>query len=333
MIKKILNDPQNAVLEAVEGIVAAIPDKIQQLASLPIVVKKNLEPHRIGLLIGGGSGHEPLFNGFVGKGLADAAVSGNFFAAPTPDIILAAIKAVDRGSGVLLVYGNYAGDNMNFDIAAEFADEESIETKTIRVNDDIATEIIEERRGIAGDLFVIKIAGAAVEEYTSLHEVAKITERATNNTRSIGVALKAGSHPETGEKTFELPDDEIEIGMGLHGEPGVARHKLIKADELVDLMYLRLLDEMKLNSTTPVAVLVNNLGSTTVLELMIINRRLQHNLKREGIPVHDILIGSFCTTQEMAGFSISFLRLDDELTRLYNKPADSFALKMEGILK
>jgi len=331
MSKKILNDPKNAVAEAIEGIVAASPDKIIQYKSLPIVLKKELTPGKVGLLIGGGSGHEPLFNGFVGKGFADGAVSGNFFAAPTPDIILEATKAINRGLGVMYVYGNYAGDNMNFDIAAEFAYEESIKTKTVRVNDDIATEPEEERRGIAGDLFVIKIAGAAVEEYSTLEEVAKITEKAAKNTFSLGVALQAGSHPETGEKTFELSDNEIEIGMGLHGEPGVVRQKLIKADELVDYMYSRLQKEMSLGSGDRISVLVNNLGSTTSLELMIVNRRLQYKLQKDGVQVHDILIGSFCTTQEMAGFSISFLKLDDELLELYNKPADSFALKIEGI--
>jgi phosphoenolpyruvate---glycerone phosphotransferase subunit DhaK len=331
-IKKILNEPENAVEEALQGLVALTPNSVHRLDDAPVLVKNRIPDGKVGLLVGGGSGHEPLFGGFVGENLADAAVSGNFFAAPTPDVILAAIKAVDRGNGVLMVYGNYAGDNMNFDIAAELAAEEGIRTQTVRVRDDIATADAEERRGIAGDLFVIKIAGAACAASNDLDEAHRITSQARDNTFSLGVALKAGSNPETGKLTFELPADQIEIGMGLHGEPGVARQSLPKADPLVDDMVERILSASGIGSDDDVTVLVNNLGSTTYLELFLINNRLQKTLKQRDIRVYDTQLGTFCTTQEMAGFSISLLKLTDEMKKHYDKQVMSVALKMGGRL-
>lgn len=330
-VKKILNDPGDAVAEALAGLAALTPRTVKQLPDLPVLVKREIPSGKVGLLVGGGSGHEPLFGGFVGDGLADAAVSGHFFAAPTPDVILEAIKAVDSGNGVLMVYGNYAGDNMNFDIAAELASEEGIETRTVRVRDDIATEDQDERRGIAGDVFVIKIAGAAATERRNLDEVYEIACEARNNTYSLGVAVKAGSNPETGTLTFELPDDEIEIGMGLHGEPGVTRQKMPKADPLVDEMASRILGVSGIGNGDTVAVLINNLGASTYTELFVVNRHLQSVLKSAGVTVLDTQLGTFCTTQEMAGFSISLLKLTDQMTRLYEKPVSSVALTMRGL--
>ena len=331
-IKKILNQPEHAVGEALDGLAALTPRTVQRLPGFPVLVKRNLPAGRVGILIGGGGGHEPLFGGFVGENLADAAVSGNFFAAPAPDVILAAIKAIDRGAGVLMVYGNYAGDNMNFDIAAELAEEKGIRTRTVRVRDDVATTEPEERRGIAGDVFVIKIAGAAAAGGGNLETVSKIVSRARDNTFSLGVAVKAGSNPETGILTFELPDDEIEVGMGLHGEPGVSRQGLTQADPLVDDMVDRLLGVAGVVGGERIAVLVNNLGATTYTELFVINRRIHQNLADRGLRVHDTILGTFCTTQEMAGFSISVLKLDDEITALYDTPVASVALTRRGVL-
>ena len=216
-VKKIINDPKDVVSETIEGLVEAYNGKVIKLKDVNALVKAEIPKGKIGLLIGGGSGHEPLFPGFIGRNMADGAACGNVFAAPTPDVILEATRALDQGNGVLYLYCNYAGDNMNFDMAAEMAEAEGIITRTVRNWDDVAAaprESIEDRRGIAGVLLILKIAGAASATSSDLDEVFRITEKARDNTRSMGVAVSAGSIPETGEPTFELPDDEIEIGMG-----------------------------------------------------------------------------------------------------------------------
>jgi dihydroxyacetone kinase-like protein len=328
--KKVLNDPRHVVPEVLEGIVAASHARLRLVDGATAVVRTSLAPGRVGLLVGGGSGHEPLFPGFVGEGLADAAACGQVFAAPTPDVILPATRAVDRGKGVLYVYGNYAGDNMNFDLAAELAAEEGIATATVRVWDDVAAappDRFEDRRGIAGDLFVIKVAGAAVSEAQTLQEAERIAARARDATRTMGVALSAGSIPETGEPTFELGDDEIEIGMGLHGERGVSREQLRPADALVEDMLSRIVADLPFVRGDEVCLLVNDLGSTTWMELLVVARRAHQLLADRGIGVHDTVVGSYCTCQEMAGFSLTLMRLDDELRRCYDRPADSPAFR------
>jgi dihydroxyacetone kinase-like protein len=325
-IKKIVNDPKNVVEELLEGLIEAYHGKIKPLGSVNALVKSSIPEAKVGLLIGGGSGHEPVFHGFIGDNMADGAACGNIFAAPTPDIIFEATQAVNRGKGVLYLYGNYAGDNMNFDIAAELAEDEGIEVKTVRVWDDVASALPEqadERRGIAGDLFMIKIAGGAAATLDSLDEVFRITVKARDNLRSMGVAVAAGSIPETGEPTFELPEDEIEIGMGLHGEPGVSRQKLLPADALVEQMMDKILADLPFQSGDEVALLINDLGSTTMMELLIVNRKVRQILREKNIAVHDTAIGSYCTCQEMAGFSISMLKLDEELKMYYDMPASS----------
>jgi phosphoenolpyruvate---glycerone phosphotransferase subunit DhaK len=228
----------------------------------------------------------------------------------------------------VLVYGNYAGDNMNFDMAAELADAEGIETRTVRVWDDVAAAPkaeIDKRRGIAGDVFVIKIAGAAAATIADLDEVYRIASKARDNIRSLGVSIRAGSLPETGELTFELADDEIEIGMGAHGEPGVAREKLKPADALADQMLAAILDDGLVRSGDEICLMLNDLGATTMMELLIVNRRLRKSLRQQGIEVFDTKIGSWLTTQEMAGFSITIMKLDDELRTYYTMPARSWA--------
>src|SRR5438876_6371636 len=289
---KILNDPRNVVTEALEGLVAASRGTLGLVEGSTAVVRQRLAASRVGLLIGGGSGHEPLFAGFVGEGLADAAACGNVFAAPTPDIILAATRAVDRGKGVLYVYGNYAGDNLSFDMAGELASDEGISTRSVRVWDDVAAappEHFDDRRGIAGDLFVIKVAGAACSVAETLDDAFDATARARDRTRSMGVAVAAGSIPETGEPTFELGDDEIEIGMGLHGERGVARTKLGEADPLVADMLGRVLADLPFATGDEVCLLVNDLGSMTWMALLIVTRKSHQLLAEAGIRVHDTI--------------------------------------------
>jgi dihydroxyacetone kinase-like protein len=327
-MKKLINDPKNVVSELIEGLLAAYGGKVRKVGALNALVKAELPAGKVGLLIGGGSGHEPLFPAFIGANLADGAACGNVFAAPTPDTILAATRALDRGQGVLYLYGNYSGDNMNFDIAAEMAVEAGIRVQTVRVWDDVASaplDRMQDRRGIAGDLFVIKIAGAATATAASLEAAAALAARARDNTRSIGVALAAGSIPQTGAPTFVLPDDEIEIGMGLHGEPGVERAKLLPADQVVDRMLAALLPDLPFQAGDEVVLLVNDLGSTTCMELWIATRRAHQVLRERGLKVHDTVVGSFCTCQEMAGLSLSLLKLDAELKRLYDLPASSLA--------
>ena len=329
IIKKVINSPKSVATEALEGLSLAYHGKVVVLEQYASLIKSDIPDGKVTLLVGGGSGHEPLFAGFVGENLADGAVCGNVFAAPSPDKILGATEAINRGKGVLYLYGNYAGDNMNFDIAAELAAEMNIPTKTVRIWDDVASappEGIDQRRGIAGDLFVIKIAGAAASFVDNLDELYRIASKARDFTRSLGVALAPGSIPETGEFTFKLGPDEIEIGMGLHGEQGVTRQKLIPADDLVDIMIERILMDLPFYSKDRVCLLINNLGATTMMELLIVNRRVREVLEKQNIEIHDTLIGSYCTSQEMAGFSISLLKLDDELQKYYDMPADSFAL-------
>jgi dihydroxyacetone kinase-like protein len=329
-IKKIINDPKAVVSELIEGLIAAYGGYIKKLGDLNALVKTNLPKDKVGLLIGGGSGHEPLFHAFIGENLGDGAACGNIFAAPTPNTILVATRVLNQGRGVLYLYGNYAGDIMNFDIAAEMAADEGIAVKTVRIWDDVASAPaakIQERRGIAGDLFVIKIAGAVSAIVKDLEEVHRVTAKARDNTRSMGIAVAAGSIPETGAPTFELPDDEIEIGMGLHGEAGVSREKMLPADPMVEKMMNKLLPDLPFKSGDQVCLLINDLGATTMMELLIVNRKAHKMLREAGIRVHDTVIGSFCTCQEMAGFSITLMKLDDELGKYYDVPANSLGFR------
>ncbi len=324
--KKIINNPKNVVNELLEGIVEASNGKIRIIEGVSALVKKEIPDGKVGLLIGGGSGHEPLFPGFIGVNMADGAACGHIFAAPAPNIVFEATKAISKGNGLLYLYGNYAGDNMNFDIAVEMAEEEGIAVKTVRIWDDVASapiERIEDRRGIAGDLFVIKIAGGISARSDDLEEVFRITARARDNTRSMGVSVSAGSIPETGEPTFLLPEDEIEIGMGLHGEPGVSREKMLDADPLVEKMMDKILSDLPFKEGDEICLLINDLGATTMMELLIVNRKVSQILRDKKIKIHDTVIGSYCTCQEMAGFSITLMKLDEELKKYYDMPAES----------
>ncbi len=325
MVKKVINNPSEVVQETIEGFLYANHYSYKQIENITGIVRRE-KKDKVGVLVGGGSGHEPLFLGLIGEGLSDGIALGNVFAAPTPNTIVEVAKAIDSGKGILFVYGNYEGDILNFDMAVELLELEGIKVNTIRVSDDIASapiERVEDRRGIAGDMFVIKIAGAAAERGLLLEEVTRITEKANKYTNSLGVALSSGTIPGEAEPTFTLAEDEIELGLGIHGEPGIERRKMMKADELVDLMMDKLLDESNIDAGKEVCVLVNGLGSTTLMELLIINRRVGQVLEEKNIKIYDMDVDSYCTTQEMAGFSITLLELDDELKGLYDDPAIS----------
>lgn len=320
-MKKILNQNGDVVEQSIRGFVAAYNKYFEVVPGTNCFVYKNRRKGKVALVIGGGSGHEPLFSGFVGKGLADASANGNVFASPNPKVIVETAKIVNEGEGVLFIYGNYAGDNLNFDMAEELCEFEDIKTAHVRVWDDCASapkDRIEDRRGIAGDIYVIKVAGAACDAGLSLEEVLRVTEKARDNINTIGLATAPGSIPGLDKPTFELGENEIEFGMGLHGEPGIERTTMKPANELVDRMYAELKAEMSLKAQDEVAVLVNGLGSTTLLELNTVYAELDKHLQQENIKVHDAEIKNWCTCQEMGGFSITILRLDEELKKYYD---------------
>lgn len=328
-MKKIINDPKNVVPEAIDGLIAASHGQLERITGKNVVVKTELTPNKVGIVVGGGSGHEPVGAGFIGENLADGAACGHVFASPTPDVILETIKAVDTGAGVLNLVLNYAGDNLNFEIASEMAEDEGIITRSVGIMDDVASappERIEDRRGIAGYVFAIKITGAACSLLSDFDEIERVAIKARDSIRSMGVAVSAGTIPENGEPTFQLPDDEIEIGMGIHGEPGAERKKLIPADELVAEMMDKILADLPFKNGDEVCLLVNNLGATTLMELLIVNRKVRGILDEKNITVHNSLVGSYCTSLEMAGFSITLLKLDNELKKYYDLPVSSPAL-------
>ena len=325
MLKKLINDPFDAVDEMLDGFVAAHADVVRR-AGPRVVARRDTAAAKVGLVVGGGSGHEPAFAGYVGLGLADAAALGNVFAAPGPDVCLEAIRAASSGRGVLLAYGNYAGDVLNFDLAADLAAAEGIECRTVRVSDDVASAPWaerERRRGIAGDVFVFKIAGATAEAGHDLEAVERLAARANDACASIGVALSPCEVPGAGRPTFEIGPDEIEIGMGVHGEAGIQRGRLEPADAVVDRMVDAILVDWAATGRAPgeVALLVNGLGATPYLDLYILYRAARRRFEAAGCTVTRSLVGEYVTSLEMAGASISVLRLDDELRPLLDAPA------------
>lgn len=325
--KKLINEGAAAVDEMLAGILAAHPRHLRALEGSPrsFVAKYGPRPGKVGMVIGGGSGHEPSFLGFVGKGLADAAAIGNVFASPPPDPIIECAKAVDGGVGVLFLYGNYAGDVMNFDMAAEMLAMDDIDVRTVVTTDDVASappEQRERRRGVAGNVFVFKAAGAACDMMYGFDEVERVARLANERTYTMGVALSPCSLPQTLKPNFELGADEMEIGMGIHGEPGVARGPLKPADQVTEELVGKILDEMKPASGDRVAVLVNSLGSTPLMELYILMRKVKMMLDEAGLIIHLSLVGNYCTSLEMAGASITLMHLNDELQRLIDHPCD-----------
>ena len=323
--KKLINDPFAAVDEALEGFVAAHAD-IVALAEPRVVVRRSPAAGKVGLVVGGGSGHEPAFAGYVGAGLADAAACGGIFASPPPNVVLAAIHAANKGRGVVIAYGNYAGDVMNFGLAAQMATAEGIEVREIRVADDVASAPKAEagkRRGIAGDVIVFKCAGAAAERGLPLADVERIALKACSVTRSMGVALSACEVPGAGRPTFELPDGEMEIGMGVHGEPGIERGPLRPADDVARSLVDAILDDAGDIGGRDVALLVNGLGATAHLEQYILYRGARRQLEARGLRVVRSYVGEFITSLEMAGASVTVTLVDDELLSLLDAEARS----------
>lgn len=329
-MKKMINKPENIVTEMINGMLKAYPNYLKQVEDLPVVIRKNKKDGKVALISGGGSGHEPSHAGFVGEGMLDAAVAGEVFTSPSADKVYEAIKAVDSGAGVLLIIKNYSGDVMNFEMAAEMAEMEGINVKRIIVNDDIAVEnstYTVGRRGIAGTVLVHKMVGAAAEKGYSLDELENFGNKVISRIKTMGMALKPCMVPTTGKLSFELPEDEVEIGLGIHGEPGTHREKIQTADVHVDYLLEKLLKESDLKPEDEVAVLVNGLGETTLIELYIINNRVSEVLAEKNIRVFDTIVGNYMTSLDMGGFSITLVKLDDEMKEMLGAKADTPAFK------
>ena len=323
-MKKFVNDPVMFVDEMLEGILEAHPDQLSHCADNKRNIVRVPRADKVGLVTGGGSGHLPLFMGYVGEGLLDGCAVGGVFQSPSADQIYEITKHVDAGKGVLYIYGNYSGDIMNFEMAGEMAAMDDIETAPIVGNDDVASAPTGEehkRRGVAGIFFIYKAAGAAAERGASFEEVRRIAEKAKANVRTMGVALSPCIIPEVGKASFSIEDGEMEIGMGIHGEPGIMRSKLAPADEVVDHMIERILADIQLEEQDEVAVLVNGLGATAKEELYIVYRRIAHVLKERRVSVFHVYVGEFATSMEMTGFSISVCKVDEELKDLLRQNA------------
>lgn len=330
-LKKLINDPHEVVAESVEGFALAYSDIVKKHDD-PLFVSRAEEKGegKVGIVSGGGSGHEPLHAGFVGYGMLDAAVPGAVFTSPTPDPILEATKAADHGAGVLHIVKNYTGDVLNFETAAELAEMEDIEVKSVIVNDDVAVEdslYTAGRRGVAGTMLVEKIAGAAAERGDDLQTVTDIAQRVIDNVRSMGVALSACTVPHAGKPSFDLPADEIEIGIGIHGEPGRHRIPLTTADEITDQLLDPVLKDLALQAGEKVIVLVNGMGGTPLSEQYIVYRRVAQRLAAANIEIARSLVGSYITSLEMQGVSVSLLRVDDEMLELFDAPAVTVAYR------
>jgi len=326
-MKKVINAPESIVEEMLRGMEKAHFGLIRVLLEHNIVVRADAPVSgKVALVSGGGSGHEPTHGGYVGPGMLDAACAGSVFTSPTPDQMLEATKAVDGGAGVFYVVKNYTGDVLNFEMAGELAEAESIQTDYVVTNDDVAVEdstFTSGRRGVAGTLFVHKICGAAADDGKDLAGIKELAEKVNANVRSMGMALTSCTPPEAGEPIFQIADDEMEIGIGIHGEPGVERKKVAPANEIVDEMMGKILGDSVDFSGSEVAVIVNGMGGTPLMELYVVYAHLRDMLDREGVSVWRMpYVGDYMTSLEMAGFSITLLKLDDEMKQYLSAPCD-----------
>jgi dihydroxyacetone kinase-like protein len=330
-MKKLINKPEDVVTEELQGIAAAHPDLVKVHFNPHFIVRADAPVQgKVGLVSGGGSGHEPMHGGFVGMGMLDAACPGEVFTSPTPDQMLDATKAVDGGAGVLHIVKNYTGDVMNFEMAAELGGSEGIEVEAVVIDDDVAVQdslYTAGRRGVGTTVLAEKICGAAAEEKRPLAEVAELCRRVNANGRSMGMALTSCTVPAAGKPTFELGDDEMEIGIGIHGEPGRERMKLAPAAEIVERLTTPILEDLPFEEGNEVLAFVNSMGGTPLLELYVIYNDLQRLLGERGIKITRNLIGPYITSLEMAGCSITLMKLDDELTRLWDAPVNTAGLR------
>ena len=325
-MKKILNDPNEFVNEMLDGLLKAHPTLLSHAGDDPHCIVRADAPvaGKVAIATGGGSGHLPVFLGYVGKGMLDGCAVGDVFASPSADQMFEVTKRIHAGAGVVYIYGNYSGDTMNFDMASELADMEGITVRTVLVCDDVASappERAARRRGVAGMVFAFKVAGATADQGGSLDDVVRAAEKALANTRSMGVALSPCTVPMAGRPTFTIGEEEMEIGMGIHGEPGQKREKLQTADQIATRMTEAILADLQPVAGDRLAVMVNGLGATPPEELYILYRKVHALLTGRGLNIHRAYIGEYATSMEMAGASLTFMRLDDELAALLDAPA------------
>jgi dihydroxyacetone kinase-like protein len=329
-MKKLINAPDDVVDEALAGMLAAHPGYLRVEEPNIIVRKDAPKAGKVGIISGGGSGHEPMHGGFVGRGMLDAACPGAVFTSPVPDQMLAATKAVDGGAGVLHIVKNYTGDIMNFELAAELARAEGLEVSAVVIADDVAVKdslYTAGRRGVGGTVLAEKIVGAAAEAGADLATVTALCQKVQDNVRSMGMALTSCTVPAAGKPTFEIGDDEMEIGVGIHGEPGRTRMKIATADEVTEMLATPILDDLPFESGDRVLAFVNGMGGTPLIELYVVFNKLAQMCADRGVTIERSLVGSYITSLEMAGCSITLLKLDDELTRYWDAPVDTPALR------
>jgi dihydroxyacetone kinase-like protein len=330
-MKKLINDPEDVVDEMLDGMVAAYPDRVRRLDDTKVLVRDDAPVEgKVGVVSGGGSGHEPTHAGYLGPGMLDGAAAGEVFTSPTADELNEMIAAAAGGEGVLCVVKNYEGDVMNFDTAAEMAEMEGTDIQQVVVDDDVAVEdslYTSGRRGVAGTILVHKCAGAKAAKGGDLDEVARVAEKVIDNVRTMGTALTSCVTPEKGEPTFDLGDEEIELGIGIHGEPGAERTGHMPADEITDRLTGRVLEDLDLDEGQEVVTIVNGMGGTPLMELYVVNRRLQEIVDERGLETVDARVGDYMTSLDMMGCSITVCAVDDELKQLLNAPVDTPALK------
>ena len=329
-MKKLINDSDDVVDEMIDGMVAAHPDRFRRLPDTQVLVRDDAPVDgKVALVTGGGSGHEPTHAGYVGDGMLDGAAAGDVFSSPTADEFEALIDACDAGDGVLAIVKNYEGDVMNFDTAIELAEMEGVEVDSVVVDDDVAVEdslYTSGRRGVCGTILVHKAAGAKAAEGADLAEVKRVAEKVVDNVGTMGMALTSCVTPEKGEPTFDLGDDEIELGIGIHGEPGTERTEIMSADAVTEELTEAVLDDLGLDDGQEVLTIVNGMGGTPQMELFVVNRRLQELLGEHGLETWDAWVGDYMTSLDMMGASITVCAVDDELKDLLGAPADTPAL-------
>ncbi len=329
-MKKLINSPEDVVSESVEGLVFAHESLLELHPSARVVMRRDRRREKVALISGGGSGHEPLHVGYVGYGMLDAACPGEIFTSPTPDQMYEAAKATDRGQGILFIVKNYTGDTMNFSIAVDLLTAEDYSVEQVVIADDVAVKdslYTAGRRGVGGTVFAEKIVGAKAEEGASLEELKELCEKVSNDVRSMGVALTSPTVPASGKPTFEIATDEMEIGIGIHGEPGRERVKLRTAKEIVEVMAKAIVEDLPFVAGDQVAVMVNGMGGSPLIELYLVYRELKNYLDKIGIGISRSLVGNYITSLEMQGVSITLLRLDEELKRLWDAPVCTPALR------
>lgn len=328
-MKKFINAVDKVEDQMIQGMVKAYPQYVRKLDCGNVVVRSHKKEGKVALISGGGSGHEPAHGGYVGEGMLDAAVAGAVFTSPTPDQVYEGIKAIATDAGVLMVIKNYTGDVMNFEMAADMARDEGIKVAQVVVNDDVAVKdslYTVGRRGVAGTVFVHKIAGAMAETGADLDAVQAVAQKVIDNVRTMGAAIEPCTVPAAGKPGFELAEDEMEVGIGIHGEPGTHREKILTADEITDKLLDQILADIDYVGSE-VAVMINSSGATPLMELFIINNRVADVLAAKGVKVYKTFVGEFMTSIEMAGFSISLLKLDDQLKGLLDAKADTPGFK------